>query len=380
MSCQQQHCLEEAVTAAASSVCDGDSSVWWIQPECHSGLSSQEVAVAFQSALRQGHARTHTHTLHSLSNTHSQPVCLSIYYKHICALSYRHTCVSTQTHTCSHTYTGFQALAVIQAQFLPCKYSSSPGLLFITLQCYSVASARNACLALFRPPCNIHGARSPGSCLLGLSIAMLGLAIYHKAHWTALLVQLACVKWPSASQARGPIREARVVCMQYGWLTSSFQCKCQMQKCMCCVILSVETQLTVDVTEMSFHHNVCLKWVSVFNVNGMLLDNWFRRLTRKKKCISGEKNMSCALSACAVCWARIMLAGSFATISCERVFCHAALLPRATSRWLLQFCMRWERRTVQEWGRRTEGKRCLLIGNNITTDIVISSEWDSFHN
>ncbi len=177
MSCQW-FCSGVTVTAAASSVCDSDSSVWWIKPECHSGLSGLEVAVAFQSALQQGH--THIPTLHSLSHTHYQSIYL-VTQTHL----YIHTLTCTYYHTHSHTYTGFQALAaVIQDQFLPCKYSRSPRLLFIMLQCYSVALAQNACLALFRAFCSIHGARSPSSCLLGFSIVMLGWATYHKAHLT----------------------------------------------------------------------------------------------------------------------------------------------------------------------------------------------------
>lgn len=114
------------------------------------------------------------------TQTHSYPHCTrshSVYPS-----SHAHTYILTSSHAHLpeihiHTCTGFQALAaVIQDQFLPCKYSRSPRLLFITLQCYSEALAHNACLALFRPFCNIRAAQSPSSFLLGLSIVMLGLA------------------------------------------------------------------------------------------------------------------------------------------------------------------------------------------------------------
>lgn len=152
-------------------MCDGNSSAWWIKPECHSGLSGLEVAVAFQSALRQGHTYTRSPTLHLLPHIYTLsvylPICLSIYLVTLLPM-YSHTDVHLLSHKLTHIYTrsymctGFQALAaVIQDQFLPRKYSKSPGLLFIALQCCSVASARNACLALFRPFCNIHGAQLP---------------------------------------------------------------------------------------------------------------------------------------------------------------------------------------------------------------------------
>lgn len=54
----------------------------------------------------------------------------------------------------------------------------------------SVALAQNACLALFRPFGNIHGAQSLSSCLLGFIIVMLDLAMDHKAHLTVLLTDL----------------------------------------------------------------------------------------------------------------------------------------------------------------------------------------------
>lgn len=193
MSCQR-FCSGDVVTAAASSLCDSDSSVWWIKLECHTRLSGLEVAVAFQSALQQGHTHTHIYPHCTRSLTHS--ISLSI-QSHTHTPIYSHLDIHilsdklTHTFTHSHTYTGFQALAaVIQDQFLPCKYSRSPRLLFIMLQCYSLALAQNACLALFRSFCNIHGAQSPSSCLLGLRIVMLGLATYHKAHLTALLADL----------------------------------------------------------------------------------------------------------------------------------------------------------------------------------------------
>lgn len=60
----------EAVTVSASSLCDSDSTVWWIKPECHLGLSSLEAVCSS--------ARTHTHTptVHSLSDIHDQSIYL----------------------------------------------------------------------------------------------------------------------------------------------------------------------------------------------------------------------------------------------------------------------------------------------------------------
>lgn len=134
-----QFCLGDAVTAAASLVCDGDSSVCWMMPECHLGLGSLDLTVAFQSALQQGHTQRHTQT--------EIPVCLPIvlsaclsYLSYLLTSWHTHTITQTTPHTCARSH--FQPLAaVIQDQFLPCKYSKSWGLFFVTLQCYSVASS-----------------------------------------------------------------------------------------------------------------------------------------------------------------------------------------------------------------------------------------------
>lgn len=86
---------------------------------------------------------THPHCTHSLTYT----LCLSVYLSsHTHARTHTHlytnilTCTYYQKHSAGHTSAGFQALAaVIQDHILPCKYSRSPRLLFITLQCYSLA-------------------------------------------------------------------------------------------------------------------------------------------------------------------------------------------------------------------------------------------------
>lgn len=133
---------------------------WWFGEGCHMrcvtsvrqpclvdealmSLSVWPAAVAFQSALQQGHTGT------------------LFYLPYLSRLSSVSSHTLWHVHT-THSHTGFQAsAAVIQDHLLPCKYSRNLWLLFILLQCYSVALAHTANMTLFWCLCNIHGAQSP---------------------------------------------------------------------------------------------------------------------------------------------------------------------------------------------------------------------------